>query len=586
MGKKLLTHKYSSILLALIAMLLALPSVWTGWQQDDFNQRYFLLGNPGLDGKPSSPLDIFAFLNGDPERTRKIMDLGLVPWWTLENLRLSFWRPLSAASHWLDYALWPNSAPLMHIQSLFWLGALIAAAAALYKRVMGVTWAAGLAALFFAIDDAHGLPAGWIANRNALIAGCFGVIMLLVHHKWRQQNWRAGAILGPVLLLLGLLSGEVALGAIGYLVAYSVFLDPGSRRERFLVVLPYGIVTAFWFVAYNVMGYGTWGSGFYVDPISEPIAYMGAFVVRAPLLLADQLALSPSSLVLFLPPAGVAVLWVWAIIVLVILSLAFAPLIRHDRTARFWVLGMALCLPPVCATLPHSRLLLFAGLGGMGLLAQWIVAFKERVDWLPGSRGWRRLAGAVLLFLIISHAIIAPVLLPANAVSPTTAEPLLQNAANTAPVGPDVAVRNLVLVNPPSVYYAHYFSTVRAVNGAPYPRHLCILAPGAVSLRVARPDERTLVIRPEGGFLGFPFDNVFRGGAHPLRLGERIALTAMTVEITGLTSDGRPAEATFRFPMPLEEDSFAWLQWRDGKYVHFDPPLRGAEISLPAQQLF
>ena len=114
----------------LLGVLLALPSVWTGWQQDDINLRYFLLGYPGLDGKPISPIfDIFTFLTGDTHRAWQLMDIGLIPWWTLENIRLSFWRPLSAATHWLDYALWPNSAALMHLQSLIWFGAVIAAAA-------------------------------------------------------------------------------------------------------------------------------------------------------------------------------------------------------------------------------------------------------------------------------------------------------------------------------------------------------------------------------------------------------------------------------------------------------------------------
>ncbi len=52
MIKKLVAHKYAPVLFALLGILLALPSVWTGWQQDDFNQRYFLLGNPVLKGRP------------------------------------------------------------------------------------------------------------------------------------------------------------------------------------------------------------------------------------------------------------------------------------------------------------------------------------------------------------------------------------------------------------------------------------------------------------------------------------------------------------------------------------------------------
>ncbi|RPH37971.1 hypothetical protein EHM92_01285 [bacterium] len=308
--------------------------------------------------------------------------------------------------------------------------------------------------------------------------------------------------------------------------------------------------------------------------------------MRAPLLLADQLAVPPSSIVFILPPAAVAVFWVWAMVLLAALFIALLPLIRHDQTARFWALGMILCLPPICATMPHSRLLFFVGLGGLGLVAQWFVAFKEHADWLPKGRRWQSLGRAVLVVFFVAHGIIAPILLPLNALSTTPAEAYIQGAVNSAPLGPDVAEKDLIIVNPPSVYYAHHFLTVRALNNAPQPRHLRVLAPGTTLLHISRPDEHTLVIRPEGGFLAYPFDNVFRGDVYPLRLGQRIALTNMTAEITELTADGRPSEATFRFAAPLESDLFSWLQWKDGIYVPFEPPRPGAEITLAAQRLF
>jgi hypothetical protein len=568
-------------------MMLALPAVWTGWQQDDINMRYFLLGYPGLDGKPISPFfDIFTFLTGDTHRAKQLMDIGLIPWWTLESMRLSFWRPISAASHWLDYALWPNSAALMHIQSLLWFGAVILTAAAIYRRFLGSNWVAGLAALLFALDDAHGLPAGWIANRNALLATLFGMLALLFHDKWRREKWNYGAFLGPTFLLLGLLSGEFALGVVGYLAAYQIILDPGSLRMRILGFVPYGVVACVWLAVYRLMGYGTWGSGFYVDPMSEPLAYIGAFLTRAPLLLADQLAVPPTTMVLFLPPAAVIALLVWATILLIVLFVVFLPLIRHDRVARFWGIGMVLSLPPVCATMPHSRVLLIAGLGGMGLVAQWIVGFKEQANWFPKTRAWQRFGQVILIVLLVAHGIIAPILLPFNAVSPAMAEPFVQTAASHAPVGPDLARQDLVLANPPSVFFGDYFSTARVVNHQDAPRHLRILATGATPVHIARPDATTLIVRPEGGFLAFPFDNVFRSSAHPLRLGERIEVTNMTVQVTSLTQDGRPAEATFRFGAPLEDGSFTWLQWRDGRYAPFELPPPGADIVLPAQSLF
>lgn len=55
----------------------------------------------------------------------------------------------------------------------------------------------------------------------------------------------------------------------------------------------------------------------------------------------------------------------------------------------------------------------------------------------------------------------------------------------------------------------------------------------------------------------------------------------MTVEITALTSDGRPAEATFRFAKRLEDPGLRWLEWRGGVYASFALPAVGETVTLP-----
>src|SRR5437588_6977688 len=99
---------------------------------------------------------MFRFFRGDPDRARPLIDLGLVPWWTDPGLKGEFLQALTVLTHRLDYALWPDSAPLMHLHSLLWLGASAAAAAVLYRRMFGATWVAALAAWVYALDDARG----------------------------------------------------------------------------------------------------------------------------------------------------------------------------------------------------------------------------------------------------------------------------------------------------------------------------------------------------------------------------------------------------------------------------------------------
>ena len=101
-------------------------------------------------------------------------------------------------------------------------------------------------------------------------------------------------------------------------------------------------------------------------------------------------------------------------------------------------------------------------------------------------------------------------------------------------------------------------------------------------MELSRLDERTLVVRPEWGYLSSPIDTLARGLGHPMRLGQRVELTGVTIEVTALTDDGRPAEATCRFEMPLEDPSLRWLRWKDGAFVEFRPPGVGERVRLPA----
>lgn len=577
---RFLTLRPLPIILSAVAIAIVLPSLWTGWQLDDLVQRYTLLGNPPPSGRVPSTLNQFRFLDGDTAYARTLMDEGFIPWWTLPTIRLSFWRPLSSLTHELDYALWPDSALLMHAHSLFWLGALVFVAALFYRRILGLTLAAGLAALFFALDDGHGLAAGWIANRNALVAGFFGILALILHDRWRRENWKRGIVLAPLSLLLALLAGELALGVCVYLLAYALFLDPGSVRARVVSLLPHAVVTMAWLLAYTALGFGTRGSGFYVDPFGEPLQFLAAVAWKGPLLLTDQMFFPPASFVLFLPEL-VPVLLVWALLILIVISALLFPLLRHEKRARFWATGLILSIPLVCTTMPHSRLLLFAGIGGFGLLAEWIAGMTQRADWLPPGKFRGVAAQWMLVALFVVHLAVAPVLLAMNSTSATFSQRYIQDAAARLEAGPGLEKQVLVIVNHPVIFYAHYFRTARFLAGQSVPRRLRVLAPGNAALRITRTDQKTLVARPEKGFIELPFDNVFRGPAHPLHVGDSVALTGVTIKVTAATPDGRPAEASFHFSVPLDDPSLRWIQWKGEGYEPFTVPAVGESLLLP-----
>ncbi|MDI1435952.1 hypothetical protein [Polyangium sorediatum] len=116
----------------------------------------------------------------------------------------------------------------------------------------GATVAAGIAALIFAVDDAHSMVLGWIANRHAILSTLFGVIARITHDRARRDGWKPGAFLTSLALLGAMFSGESGLGALAYLFAYALFLDRAPLRSRVAALLPHVGAALVWFAAYKL----------------------------------------------------------------------------------------------------------------------------------------------------------------------------------------------------------------------------------------------------------------------------------------------------------------------------------------------
>jgi len=573
---RLLTSRRLPVVAALLAVFLALPALSVGWILDDYYHRSVLLGTSRLRDLIGPPSEMFRFFRGDPVRTGRVMDVGLFPWWTDPNIKGEFLQALTVLTHRLDYALWPNSPALMHAQSLLWLGAAVAVAAAFYRRMLGPTWIAGAAALLFALDDSRGATVGWLANRNVLVAATFGVSAVIAHDRRRRDGSRPAALLAPLLLLAALCSKEEGIGTCAYLASYALFVDPRGRWRGGLALWPYAVTVVSWAALRASWGYGVHDMGLYIDPLTDAGRFVAAVFARLPILLMGQWSPIRADLGTVLRPSMVVGLWWFASAFLGLLAFATAPLLRRDRVARFWAAGMLFAAIPVCATAPMDRLLTFVGIGASGLLAQYL-AFV--FGGLPGA-SWRVQATALAWFLVAVHAVFAPISLPFRAGNPVGPGWVEAKLYVRTPLGPSLEDRTVVIVNAPSVMNATYLILRREVSGLAGPRHTRVLAPAMPSVTIRRLDERTLAIRPEGGYLRWTLDQVFRSERRPFTLGEQVRLTGMTVTITDLTTDGRPADATFRFDVPLESPTLLWLCFRGDGFEPFTPPGVGQETEI------
>ena len=600
--RAVLGHRGLPLFVAALAVILCISSLWLGLQNDDYILR-LVLSDPPLDPEwTRSSTDAFTFINGDEELIRNAVARGRLPWWTHPRLKLAFLRPVTSFTHWIDFHFWPSQPWLMHLQSLLWFAGAIFAAAKLYRRLLLPAWVAGLAGLLFAIDDAHGMPAVWLANRNASIGVFFGLVALIAHDRWRRDGWRPGAFVAPLALLLGLMAGEIALAACGYLLAYALFLDRGSWSSRFVSLIPGGVAGAAWWVAYRSLEYGAFGSGVYIDPGTSPVAFSQAVVERAPMLFSGLWAL-PSGLGLMLSQSATHVLWLLSVGLMGMITILLLPILKREPTARFFALGMVLSLLPACATFPDDRLLYFAGFGGMGLVAQFLAAVWQRANWVPSNRVRRLPLSIACWAFVIIHLVFSPLALATTAHKVGMFGTIISRAAESLPSDPGVREQTALIVNTPSVFFSIYGPLMQGLKGHAIPNRTLTLGSGIYPTTIARPAPNVLAIRPSGGYLvpaGSPqpgqegtqpafhpahfyqmLDHLYRDTT-PFRVGDFIDYGGALVEIAEATEDGRPLEVRVHFDVELEDSSLRWLQWKNGAYAPFELPAVGDTVTLPS----
>jgi hypothetical protein len=207
---------------AALGLALMLPLLASGFVLDDYLQILVLERSTAVGLASPHPLrDMFAFVPGTAENRAVLDGLGVTTWLAHPELKLTFWRPLSAATHMLDHSLWPRQALPQHLHSLLWWGAALWASLRLFRLVQGPGALLGLTALLFSIDDAHSLPAGWLANRNSSIALCFGALSLHAFIQSRRGELRHGLWASTLLYALALLAGESGIGTTAFLFAIS-----------------------------------------------------------------------------------------------------------------------------------------------------------------------------------------------------------------------------------------------------------------------------------------------------------------------------------------------------------------------------
>jgi hypothetical protein len=582
MWRSLLTHPWSIFALALLAVLITLPTLNVGLIGDDFLIREVLIGQDHRE-HAGTFFDLFTFADGQAAHAQLRKASGMYPWWVADSVRMSFWRPLSELTHWLDYQLWPNSPIMMHAQSVLWYGLLVLLLGRLYRMLDPHPMRNGLATLMFAVGTSHLLTVIWLAARNQLISGCVILICVTFFHQWRQGQGSRYGLLAILTFMIGLASAEAAIAALGYLVAYAaVYEHDKPWWPRLKAIIPYLVIVVMWRIFYSRLGYGSNALGGYIDPGADPVRFLLAMVLRVPTLLTAQLfgvsssafsfLVSPLHQMLFAAGATAAVL--------LCISVAKGLDIWHNHLARFYGLGALLALVPVCAAQPNDRLLLNAEFGLCALLAmlfaQAVTAYRQHKN----SLTWSTKATTCVLMLV--HLLLYPlatvglaVAMPILVSVPTHDEPMSL---------PDAGLHSqehVILINPPQALFVGYYPVERRYFGAKDTSTIQALASGNQTLVLTVLSDHSFTMSASTGIgdAGRDFHK------DPFKVGDKVRAGRFMVTVEEVTAFGMPKVVHFEFDSSLRDKPWRLYAWGESGYVPFHLPGAGQSVKLPKVDL-
>ncbi len=531
-----LDSRFVLLAAVLAGILLSLPSLGSGLSLDDFPQRIAMLTRPGS--------NVFDFIRPGSAANEAWWQSGILPWWEHPATRIDFFRPLAQWSMELDYRFWPDNFPLMHLHSVLWYGLLVMVAGIAYRRFATARWVAGLAIVLFAVDAPHRGAIAWLASRNAIL-GMVAALLCLLCYRQRGFSWQ---VPGWALLALAMGCSEGALAITAYLFAYEVCLSDLSWGRRLLRLLPYALVALAWLMFWKRSGHGVAYTGFYVDPVADPGAFVAALVYRFPAYLIGQflVLLPPTEIFSRFEDSSVGLLvmaYAWTLVA--VITWLLIPVLRASRQARFFGLGLLIATIPICGSVLYSRDLWYVGFGSAGLLALAVGHYRESMNAGRARRGDRIFVAA----MIVLHLLISPLLFLAYGVR---AEMLLARLDSDYVQLPDQGGtgRQVLVVSTPNYGATISFPLLKdealSLGSAPQRQPPAIkrvraLAEGEGEFDLLREGPDMLEVSAPGGL------TTLRPPQYGFARGDRVNLDDVEIEIEAVTAQGAPTRIRYRF---------------------------------------
>lgn len=561
----------------LLAVLVVLPSLGLGFFSDDYA---FVSALEGTARWVPARWDLYNFIPGVPHTTRMI-DVGGLPWWSSDHVRLHLVRPSTSLLLLLDHTVFGRWALGYHLHGALWWLALVGVVNRFFRANFPAR-VAFVASVLFVVCGAHGMVYAWLACRHLLIAGTFGVAAISLFQRGLRDRRVAATVGSAASLALALTASEAALGVVPFLL-FAALADrdeAGARRawpEQMKPLLAPLVVTTSYFVAYKLLGGGSVGGGTYVDPISAPLRFLGLAIVRLPMLVATALLGIPVEAGTATGPAPFVALGLLATLFVGGLTWTVWPSLAADtRRTLGWLAPSALLAIGVgLGGIPGSRQLVLPNLFFAPLLACLVLHGlpRENAD-ARGGRFFRRGAAG---FLTLVHLPFAVFLGLAGVAGMKEMKAVVHRVA-TSPVL-DAPSRFFVLgTSDPLI--GMYTPPVHVVEKGSYVRCWSMLAMTKANTLVERVADATIVFEIEGGhMLTNDFETLTWDPREPMPVGFERRQCGATIRVLA-THEGLPRRVQVTFDASLEGSEVTLLRWKDQALV----PLRlavGEKTRLP-----
>jgi hypothetical protein len=591
------------------ALALRWPAVYSGYQDDDYIQDAMLDGAFWIE---RGPFDLFWFGGRDAQEQRALLDHGYLPWWTDPEHRVAMMRPFASGLLALEHALsLPPAAQHVVALALF---VLCLWAAQRFLKILVPPWVAVIATLIYALDEAHGAPTTWLANRSTLISTALAFVALRSYVLARTGAPERLAPLARawVLLALAFISGEYGYFALGYIAAFELLGAAKPSPRAALGVLSLAALVS---GVAALLGYGIVSSGYYISPFRDPARFAEAIVVRVPALTLDlalgiparwaqngvplrQVALdngwfdplSWHNLPNYPRVAGFAV---W--LALLALHLVVRALVRRDAALaplRHLVLGACIALLPAAGALPSARLTGGSALGFAALFAALLVqgARAVRDAFAARASGSTRLRALGMLLLMLAIAFMHGAL-PADralrdAHSAAARVHATRRWAIEADVPKDLPPDAQVLLTSASDFTtAVHVPWLRRDAGLPLIGTFRLLSGASRAHDLIRIDDRTLELQVLASDPGRAFTgSLYRSDTKPFRDGDRVELPGVTVQVIA-TVEGDPFRIRFTADRSLDDPSIVLLCPEPSGLRRCTMPAPGVVLRLPRAPL-